>query len=585
MPEYNLRGFDPQEKIDQVNRWFTTAFLYRSDMTAKWQEGDRRFARDETVIKWGSGRSRIYVPLIYTKVRVLKDNIIEALWGANEDFFDIQPVEPLDTIPAMALKKVDRIWLKQCKALRELEDAIHQHILLGTGVVTLHWDAEKHCPIVKWRDLLTVYPEPNATSVEMAEYIIIRNVVPKHILRRLRERGVYSFSDEALEAGIPIMAESGEITPEAQRRAYLGETGSAPTGWQSFAEVLEVYEDDVTTFILNRREVIAVDNHKWGMKPIIMTQFIRKQTGIWGDGLWTILKPEEDRQITIDNMLMDNLALQTYRMFLVRKGAIAREDIEIRPEGIIQVMSGRGSLADRPLSDLIQPLLVQDIGQAGMALRTTSTRVADDASGVYPMIQGVSAAGVDTATEFSGLIRQGAIGVKSYLRTLEMGLIEPMIQWIHRLARSNAYSATQAIRRILGDRFMGQNVNDEFARAVLEESDDWDVVIKTGSRYVNEQMLQRNMLLLAQVALQSPYTNVPYFLEKLFQIYGFNDAAVLVTVPAGQEQGQGAGVSQAQSGGQTGGIVPPEKLPPEEEGALLKQNSVIEAPLMGAIER
>lgn len=551
--------------IKEVVYWLSQAYMARSQFEQKWKVWDRRFARDPGVVDWGGARSRIYIPLIYTQVQTLKDNLIEALWGGREDFFDLKPVEPLDVIPAKALKLVNQVWMKRGNALRELEDVIHQHVLHGTGCLTVHWDNEKGIPVFRWRDILSVFPAPSAVSVDSAEYIIVRSVVPKRQLLKMRELGVYKFSDAVLEGRLPLLDFTPSLTPEEERLVQTGGTRSVLPDDNAFAELLEVYRDDRTDYIINRKEVAYSDVHNFGEKPVIMTQMIRRQTGIWGDGIASVLAPEEDRQITLDNMQMDSIALQTYNMFIVRKGAFSAEDIVIRPEGILYVSGGRD---ERPLSDLIQPLQVRDTGGTASFLRNLSSRIAENATGVFPMIQGTSMPGVDTATEFAGLIRQASVRIKSYLRSLEMGLIEPAVRWMNRIAAANRYRARESIMRILGDRFMGQEVVPGFADALLDIVPEIDVMVKTGSRYINEQMVQKNLLLLAQIALQSPYTNVPLFLERVFEAYGIYDAAQMILVKP--ESGRG--------------IIPPEEMGAAgDTGEELKRERVMEAGMMGAM--
>lgn len=571
-----------RDRINECVQWMRWSWQAKQFHRLRWLDRHRRYRRYKDDSDWGTARSRMYVPAeVFTKTRILQSNIMEAFFGTSNDFFGFSTKKTIKQPLIMAWEEVEKEWLRENKSTAALDRGFLQFALYGNCCFTFDYDAEKNMPETMWRDIFSVFPSPNARSVDDADFIIIRSIVPNQKLKAMRDAGVFgersqtisdedfafepdtktpqkpgqrlAFTDDDL-MGMPLEAEDNTYHYEALKRQDVGEDPATAWSRQTFSEVMEVYEDKRTTFLLNRKKVLYDAPNPHGVKPLVIVPMIPTDDSIWGEGIGDVCRDPEDSKLTLFNMQMDSAAIQTLPVHLIRKNAIKRSDYRIRPEGLIPVED----TMQRPLADIIQQLRVGDISQTAMQLTTTLNRNSDDATGVFPSIQGTSQAGVDSASEFVGLQKAANIGLKNYLRRLETYLIEPMLRWNIELTKAE-YKADPK-RVIAGIQLiLGEDIDAQFIQSMLEENVAMDVKIKTGTRYVNNQMRQQQWIQLIPALapiLPTGVLNLPVILEDLFHSFDFDDADKLVFVN-GPPGAQGAPGEQPQNLQTIGG---PEKM-------------------------
>lgn len=185
------------------------------------------------------------------------------------------------------------------------------------------------------------YPDPEGTSIDDCSWVIRKRYIARKELEAKIEEGIYKVKD------LDAINQAGDRISEGKqdRLAAIGAADAyadeADVGGRRY-ELLEMWEDDRVTTVINRTEVIRdEDNPFWhGKKPFGFAKFDPLNGEFYGISLVEVIEYLQAELNTTRNQRIDAASQVINKMWIVLKGmGIEPADLVSRPNGIIWVDS------------------------------------------------------------------------------------------------------------------------------------------------------------------------------------------------------------------------------------------------------
>jgi len=367
-------------------------------------------------------------------------------------------------------------------------------------------------------DLWDLFIDPEATSIDDAEYVIHRVYRTKEYLKKQAAAGLYT-NLEGIES--TYMTSDSEISADAR----LDAVGLSRTKKQDDRiELLEYWTDDRVIVVANRSQIIRnEENPYWHCKK----PFIRIVDHLVPHELYGIgeIEPIEYLQYELNdtrNQRMDNVNLIINRMWKVLRGAdINPEHLVSRPGGII------------PVDDMeeIEPLEVADVTSSAYKEEAEIKRDIDRTMGVYEYARGETTDRRETATTASILSNAANERFKMKVRLMEdMGLRRLGLMLIQ---LNQQFIDRERVIRILGeDGVYFQTVTPE------DIAGEFDVmpIGSTVEPIVNKDTRLTQLLNLYSNIKDSPYIDQAAFLKRILEVADIKDTDRIIVRQPQQTQ-------------------------------------------------
>jgi len=317
-------------------------------------------------------RSNLHIPYTYSTVDAVRSKLLAACFANRpwisyvpKDADDVEAAKNMETLVDSQMNRVDaETMVKMYKLITDM--LIYGGCPYETGWkyelrtikrkvpvydpetgIMLGYE-EQEIEVINWDDpdwqvfmIDDLYPDPEGTSIDDCSWVIRRRYITRAELEKGIEEGIYQVKD------IKNIEAAGEKTHEGRqdRLAAIGASDAAAdeteVGGRRY-ELLEMWEDDWVTTVINRTECIRdSENPYWhGKKPIGFAKFDPLNGEFYGISLVEIIEYLQAELNTTRNQRIDAVSQGINRMWIALKGiGLEPEDLVSRPNGIIWVDS------------------------------------------------------------------------------------------------------------------------------------------------------------------------------------------------------------------------------------------------------
>jgi hypothetical protein len=400
------------------------------------------------------------------------------LGGLQEEFEEADLSEGPSQIPEMPQIKPAQIAARRLHKLIEdqldetdanvaLRSAIFEACLLGTGIIkgpftynkTLHkyfdtgngrqYEAQSvKVPKVEFVSIWDFYPDPNARTMEEAEYVIQRHRLNRHQFKDLLNRPFFNKENiyKCLEMGPKYEKRSWESSIDTENNSfgelekhryevleYWGtiDAMSAREHGLNIDEAIEDFEEvQVNIWISNGKIIRIVENPFTPFRiPYQSFAYEVNPYQFFGIGV-----PEnmDDAQSIMNGharMAIDNLALAGNLVFDIDESALVNnQNMEVYPGKIFKRQAGVPGQA-------IYGIKFPNTANENMQMFDKFRQLADESTGIPSYSHGQT--GVQsmtrTASGMSMLMGAASLNIKTVIKNIDDSLIKPlgeaMFQW------------------------------------------------------------------------------------------------------------------------------------------------------------
>lgn len=481
-------------------------------------------------------------------------------------------IKPAD-LAAANMEKTIHDQLLDTDAVKKLRKSIFECCLLGTGIVKGPFTYEKtiprwsygeggrtYKPIYKSKPSIShiscwnFYPDPNATTVDEAEYVIERHKLNRQQLRKLKDEPYFNHEviEELLENGpnyeekyFENQLQSDQNDPIYSESRYevleywgtLDSTLAKEAGLEMFEGMEELSSFQVNAWISGNKVLRFVINPFTPERiPYQVFPYEVNPYQMFGVG---IAENMEDAQLLMNGhirMAIDNLALAGNVVFDIDEAMLVPgQNYDIYPGKVFRRQSGVTGTA-------INAINFPNTAPANAQMYDKARQLADEETGIPSIMHGqtgVSGTG-RTASGLSMLMSSSTLSIKSVIKNIDDYLLKPM-----------------------GEAYFQWNM--QFNEEQPEIEGDLEIKPRGTSAVMQKEVrTQRLVTLLQTVAnpMLAPFVKIPNLIRELAisqdidpneLVNDVNEAAIFADVLRGlneQQQPREDGISPAGAAGQ-----------------------------------
>jgi len=371
-------------------------------------------------------------------------------------------------IAARRMEKLIHDQIEESNGATELRNALFESVLLGTGIIkgpfnfnkTLHnWERDEETgernykpenvrvPRLEFVSAWDFYPDPNATSMEEAEWGIHRHKLNKSQLRALMNRPYfdkvkiaecikqgYNYTKRSYEDEIKL--DNSANWNENERYEVFEYWGTMDAEFVREAGVVvaddidDLEEVQVNAWVCMGKILRLVMNPFKPMRlPYQAFPYEKNPYSFWGVGVPENMNDAQQIMNGHARMAIDNLALAGSLVFDVDEAAlVAGQDMEIYPGKIFRRQAGMPGQA-------VHGLKFPNTAPENMAIFDRFRQIADEETGIpsyshgHTGVQGMTR----TASGMSMLMGAASLNIKTVVKNLDDFLLKPLglafFQW------------------------------------------------------------------------------------------------------------------------------------------------------------
>lgn len=474
LKDYENDGAEEENKQDEesIIRDFCEEFKFYADARRPKEDRWKRWLDlyYSQSAKRPTGTANIFVPATFTIVETLVPHLANAYIN-NKKPVELYGRSPEDHQFAEQNKQILEYQLNQQLFILEYVLTLRQAIQLGTAIAftSQRFDEDYDMPYHEMVDLFDFWPDPYARDIDDCRSVFTRKMVS---LEELKAKG---YKTQGLENDLIL---SGLNNTENIQTSGINIENQNPYGpdGQSSEDNLSKnkYKKDVELLIRwTDKDYTIVANQKFLMKqaenpflhkkkPFTRYVLIPQSNSFYGIGLIEPIESLQNELNTKRNQRLDEVNLSIHQMWMVKPDALKdTNQLKMRPGGIIEVD------ADRPMSDVIQPVPVNNF--TGNALQEEGICKSDiqNTSGIDDNIQGKYDVGKQvTATEFRAKMGQATNRIDFYFKLMAQTGLKRQIT-LH-IQLNNQFIQTPQVIRIIGNEgvkwpvIMPQEISNNF---------------------------------------------------------------------------------------------------------------------------
>ena len=377
--------------------------------------------------------------------------------GPAPDLKSMPQIEPAD-IAAGKMQKLIHDQLEESEAIKVLRHVFFEMALLGTGVLkgpfteektqyafsadketgaTAAMQRSKVVPSIEAVSCWNLYPDPNATSMNDAEYIIQRHSFNREQFAALAKKPLFKME--------PIR-ECLEMGPNYQTRGFessLYDRENVATLYKNRFEVLEYwgvitkdiakqldleFDDEldvvsVNAWICGNKILRCVENPFSPKRiPYMVCPYELNPYQFFGIGIPENMQDSQQVMNGHARMAIDNLALSGNLVFDIDETLLAPgQDMKVFPGKIFRRQSGQPGQA-------IHGVKFPNTSNENLMLFDRFRQLADEATGIPSYSHGTT--GVQsttrTAAGMSMLMGAAALSIKTVIKNIDDYLLKPL---------------------------------------------------------------------------------------------------------------------------------------------------------------
>jgi len=379
--------------------------------------------------------------------------------GPAPDNKSMPQIEPA-SLAAGKMQKLIHDQLEESEAIKILRHVFFEMALLGTGILKGPFTTEKTqyaftsdketgaaatmekskvVPSIEAVSCWNLYPDPNATSMDDAEYVIQRHSLNREQFAALAKKPL--FKAEAIREGL-------EMGPNYQARGFessLYDGENVSTIYKNRFEVLEYwgvitkdiakqlnldFDDEldivsVNAWICGNKILRLVENPFSPRRiPYMVCPYELNPYQFFGIGISENMQDSQQVMNGHARMAIDNLALSGNLIFDVDETMLVPgQDMKVFPGKIFRRQSGQPGAA-------IHGVKFPNTSQENLMMFDRFRQLADEATGIPSYSHGTT--GVQsttrTASGMSMLMGAAALSIKTVIKNIDDYLLKPLGQ-------------------------------------------------------------------------------------------------------------------------------------------------------------
>lgn len=429
-----------------------------------------------------------------------------------------------------AARKLDTLMQDQLvegNALKSLRNALLEQCILGTGILkgpfnyheTVHRYEQdpdtkkitykpyiKRTPRFQFVSCWNFYPDPEATSIEDADYVIERHLMSKHKVRDLRNQPFFDEDAirEVIESNPTYHREEWEDLIQDSNE-QVNQDGRYEIfeywGWidKELLDTLGIFYED-EDIVLGQVQINAWCTHNRLLR-VVVNPFIPARIPyhaapyeelpyeIWGVGIPENMEDTQSLMNAHMRMAIDNLRLAGNVIFEVNENMLVPgQDMTVYPGKIFRKQGGAPGQALFSHS-------FNDTSGSHMVMFKEARQLADEATSLPSFMHGqTGVTGIGRSTGgISMLMSAAASSIKGVIRNIDNDLLKP-----------------------LGDALFQWNM--QFNEEDVEIRGDVKIVAKGTSSLMQKEVLTQRYMTLLQIGSNpavAPFVNIPNVLKKI----------------------------------------------------------------------
>ena len=431
------------------------------------------------------GKSTLFVPYLHSVVETIVPRITDTIL-AQRPYIKPLPRESSDIEGAEANEVLLDYQLEQIKFKRKVTDWVKMSTIFNTGIVKVPWvkqtkkvkqkvekmpknvvdlmnrlvkygpdemmlteEVEKEVtqyegPDIELVDIFDFFPDPYASSVEDARYVIHRSLKPLSHVKNMINQKIYKTTMKEVEK--TSRPEDKHRDSMIERLTDIG-LANEPEHDDGMVEILEYWEDNRVITLINR-EIVARDeenpyHHK--EKPFVVIKDTNVPLEFWGIGVMEINKRLQAEMNTIRNQRLDIVSGSINNTWFIEEGALDDDELVLGPNAINWVRPGN----QKSIGDKIYPVGPQKISPAAWTEEDVIKSDIQESTGVTQYVKGIAPNGQATATEITSLQREANYRFKQKILNVIEG-IEKVGDLMIKL--NQQFITTEQYIRISGER-------------------------------------------------------------------------------------------------------------------------------------
>ena len=372
---------------------------------------------------------------------------------------ELSQIKPAQ-IAARRMEKLIHDQIEESNGVTELRNALFEAVLLGTGIIkgpfnynkTLHsWEVDEEgnrnyqpesvrVPRLEFVSTWDFYPDPNANSMEEAEWAIHRHKYNKSQLRALMNRPYFDKTKilECIKQGFNYNKRSYETDIKLDNTTNWNETdrfevleywGTMDAEFAREAGLVvndsidDLEEIQINAWICMGKIIRLVTNpFKPSRLPYHAVPYEKNPYSFWGVGVPENMEDSQQIMNGHARMAIDNLALAGSLVFDIDEAAlVSGQSMEIFPGKIFKRQAGMPGQS-------IYGLKFPNTAPENMQMFDRFRQLADESTGIPSYSHGNT--GVQgmtrTASGMSMLMGAASLNIKTVVKNLDDFLLKPL---------------------------------------------------------------------------------------------------------------------------------------------------------------
>ena len=409
-----MNHYEEQQLASEWNLKFKNAMIHKAPYTKRWNmyldayKGD--YFKNANLPDYKSDLVSNY---IFSIIETIRPIMLD-----NDPKFQTVPRQPEGMPYSNDLQEVLLYEWDREKMSKKLYKELINTLVFGTSVFFLPWDANKKNVRAIPVNPFNIFPDPLATGVEDAEYIIYASYKNVNKLKR-------AFPKKAsLLTGGNI--NYSELVQDNNRNAQIDNQVLVLEAW-SIDEDVSKYPNGRVTVVCPELGIVLDDKpnpYKDEELPFILLKDYDIPNKFWGEGEVAQLISPQKYMNELNNSILDNAKATANMPWIIDKNSgIGQGKITARPGLVIRKNPGSEVRREQPPA---MPMYVVN------AVETYKDDM-EQISGIFNTLKGDNSTGVYTAQGILALQEAGQVRIRLKVKLMEDTLGDMARKWHSRM--------------------------------------------------------------------------------------------------------------------------------------------------------
>jgi len=367
-------------------------------------------------------------------------------YATSQDYSQVSPAKRA----AERMNKVILDQLEESNAHTELRKSVFEACLLGSGVMkgvlseykTSHrWKDGVYTPVqrkypkVNSVSLWNLYVDPNATTIEEAEYVIERHRMNAKKLRELKLRPDFNSAaiDRCLAAGSNYTRRRFEHEIDEKETVIANNRRWEVNEYWGYVEkeeaegaglTIEGEIAQVNVWVCGDEILKIVANPFLPQRmPYFMFDYETDAYSLYGTGVPETMEDSQKMMNGFARLAVDNLALAGNLVFAVDETSLVPgQDMKIFPGKTFRVQGGQGA------AQAVQGIKFPSTANENLQMFQEFRRQADESTGIPSVSHGqTGVTGVGrTSSGLNMILENASLSIKTSIRNIDDDLLQPL---------------------------------------------------------------------------------------------------------------------------------------------------------------